>query len=109
MQAPVATGAWQPQVDGAVRTLTSFARDADRLDASSDRRTPRIPMLLYPRLGGYCQPGAKLRAPSGMPDRRHPHRNGGADRADGSQGSGLIGADRSTSSFRSALAGRPRP
>ena len=55
MRILIATDAWHPQVNGVVRTLTSLARSAARLDAEIDFLTPEgFASFAVPTYPGLC-------------------------------------------------------
>src|ERR1700726_2354247 len=56
MRILIATDAWRPQVNGVVRTLTSLARAASRLDAEIEFLTPEG----FPSLGVPTYPGLRV-------------------------------------------------
>src|SRR2546429_8852254 len=56
----VATGAWPPQVNGVVRTLTSLARSASALGAEIDFLTPDG----FPSFGVPTYPGLRIALPN---------------------------------------------
>jgi glycosyltransferase involved in cell wall biosynthesis len=60
MRILIATDAWQPQVNGVVRTLTSLARSASALGADIDFLTPDG----FPSLGVPTYPGLRVALPN---------------------------------------------
>ena len=60
MRILIATDAWHPQVNGVVRTLTSLARSAPRLDAQIDFLTPEG----FPSFAAPTYPGLRIAWPN---------------------------------------------
>jgi glycosyltransferase involved in cell wall biosynthesis len=60
MRILIATDAWHPQVNGVVRTLTSLARSASRLDAEIDFLTPEG----FPSFAAPTYPGLRIAWPN---------------------------------------------
>ncbi len=60
MRVLIATDAWHPQVNGVVRTLTSLARAASRLEAEVEFLTPEG----FPSMGVPTDPGLRIALPN---------------------------------------------